>query len=111
MTAFRCGALPRLTLLAVLCLLPFVPLLVAQSYVPQFPEFTAAQCRPDQVFVQEGYPPSAAANATLFPDNSPGTTLGTYWGPFYPVYVYTTPFTTFRFGATLLSDHCCPERQ
>ena len=101
MTALQLGALPRLALLSVLCLLPFLPLLVAQSYVPQFPAFTAASCAAGQTFVQVGYPPSSASNATLFPDNAPGTTLGTYWGPFTPIYVYTTPFTSFLFGSVL----------
>ena len=101
MLAFRLAAFPRLALLAVLCLLPFLPRLSAQSYVPQFPQFTAASCRDDQTFVQLGYAPESAKNASIFPDNSPGTSLGTYWGPFTPVYVYTTPFTTFTFGATL----------
>ena len=101
MAAFSLGALPRLTLLTLLCLLPFLPFLVAQSYVPQFPPFTAASCGPDQTFVQVGFPPYTAGNATLFPDNSPSTYLGTYWSPFLPVYVYTTPFTAFTFGATL----------
>ena len=84
-------------LLAVLSLLT-APAVLAQSYVPQFPAFTASSCPPGQQFVSVGS--LDTYNSTLFPENQQGTQLGTYWNPYYQ-YVYTTPFTNTAFGAVL----------
>ena len=104
MVAVQRGVLSSLVLLAAFCLLSlsFLPSpTVAQSYVPQFPEFTAANCGPDERFVQVGYRPADAKNTTLFPNNRSDESLGGYWSPTIPIYTYTTMFPSFTFGATL----------
>ena len=70
----------------------------SQSYVPSPPAWTAAQCPSGQSFITWGN--SDASNKTAFPTNVQGTSLGTYWNPYYQ-YTYTTPFTNTAFGATL----------